>query len=325
MSCQEAVVGGKSIGTPLSNHSSGVRNLWNLCWRCASIWEVSVHYLHPIGTCMYVYVYYIYIYLFVLFIYLLIYVYIYICVRRRMYMYICIYVCVCVSMYGIYMSAALFHPHLSKVCRGNKSRSKSHHSVLTQTAWSMPVVRTNKSLKLVEGGNAGKSCQAESTQQRLSPIFFDGGIRKQVQLACTKSWIPQTSTICWFCWPREFSRHTSAKTLWFDSVPHLIVTTSNLLLKILHANWSKHNSAAVLQKSRWTNTMKNSLFLQEDLFITIAKQVAQGPESARATQWSGHGFDAFKGSTRSWLSDSCCHLNFADPIDHHDRAHMVKK
>ena len=30
--------------------------------------------------------------------------------------------------------------------------------------------------------------------------------------------------------------------------------------------------------------MKNSLFLQEDLFITIAKQVAQGPESARATQ-----------------------------------------
>ena len=102
---------------------------------------------------------------------------------------ICIFVsmCVCVSMYGIYMSAALFHPHLSKVCRGNKSRSKSHHSVLTQTAWSMPVVRTNKSLKLVEGGNAGKSCQAESTQQRLSPIFFDGGIRKQVQLACTKS------------------------------------------------------------------------------------------------------------------------------------------
>ena len=250
-------------------------------------------------------------------------VYIYVCVDVC----ICIFVsmCVCVSMYGIYMSAALFHPHLSKVCRGNKSRSKSHHSVLTQTAWSMPVVRTNKSLKLVEGGNAGKSCQAESTQQRLSPIFFDGGIRKQVQLACTKSWIPQTSTICWFCWPREFSRHTSAKTLWFDSVPHLIVTTSNLLLKILHANWSKHNSAAVLQKSRWTNTMKNSLFLQEDLFITIAKQVAQGPESARATQWSGHGFDAFKGSTRSWLSDSCCHLNFADPIDHHDRAHMVKK
>ena len=114
MSCQEAVVGGKSIGTPLSNHSSGVRNLWNLCWRCASIWEVSVHYLHPIGTCMYVYVYYIYIYLFVLFIYLLIYVYIYICVRRRMYMYICIYVCVCQC--TVYTCLLLFFTHICQKC-----------------------------------------------------------------------------------------------------------------------------------------------------------------------------------------------------------------
>ena len=121
MSCQEAVVGGKSIGTPLSNHSSGVRNLCNLCWLCASIWEVSVHYLHHVGTCMYVYVYIcMFVYLLVclttyFFIFnLFIYVYIYICVCVDVC--ICIFVCMCVCQCTVYTCLLLFFTHICQKC-----------------------------------------------------------------------------------------------------------------------------------------------------------------------------------------------------------------
>ena len=70
--------------------------------------------------------------------------------------------------------------------------------------------------------------------------------------------------------------------------------------------------------------MKKSLFLQEDSFITLQNKWRKVQKVPVLHNDQGTGFDAFKGSTRSWLSDSCCHLNFADPIDHHDRAHVVK-
>ena len=159
-----------------------------------------------------------------------------------LYVYMYMYICMWVSMYSMYMSAALCHRHLSKVCLGNKSFQTSSLWTYTNSLGNASCQDRWESQARWRFGKEGKSCQAESTQQRPSPIFFDGEIRKQVQSACTKSWISQTSTISPLCWSLEFSRHTSAKTLWFGSVLlHFSVTTGNLLLKILHANWSEHS------------------------------------------------------------------------------------
>ena len=238
-------------------------------------------------------------------------------------MYVCMYVCVlcvcvCACQRTAYTCLLLFVTHICQTCLGNKSRSNFHHSVLTQPVWSMPVVRTDESLKLVGGlGIKGKAVKRKSTQQRPSPNTF---WRRDSQASADSLYQILNSSdqhdllILLTAW--ILTTHLSQSpgirlcSARFDS-RNKQPTCRNIAFQL---KWTQQ----CCSKSRWENIIKNSLFLQ-DSFTTLAKQVAQGPESARATQWSGHGFDAFKGSTRSWLSDSCCHLSCADRIDHHDR------